>query len=391
MSRFRFEAARADGATVRGVIDAGTAGEAAAVLSGRGLFPVRVEAAPSEAGWARRPPGHARATVLQSLASLVEAGVSIERALEATVPLAGGPLRDAVRRVADRVREGASLGAALGAEPAFGRVTVGLVRAGERGAGLGAALAQAAHQLEREAETAARIRAALAYPMILLAVGAASLIVIVSVVIPRFAQLLDDVEGALPPATRLLLALSAALRAGGPWVVAGALVAATLGGYAISRCGERWHRHLLGVPLIGPIRHALATARVCRALASLLGTGVSALPALEVAGEAAGDRAVGERLGRVRDRVAEGAALSAGLAATGAVTPLAQQLAAIGEGSGRLPALLAKAAELEEQSAERRLRTLVGLLEPALILLFAALVAFVAVALLQGIYSVRPT
>jgi type II secretory pathway component PulF len=93
----------------------------------------------------------------------------------------------------------------------------------------------------------------------------------------------------------------------------------------------------------------------------------------------------------VRDRVAEGAALSAGLAATGAVTPLAQQLAAIGEGSGRLPALLAKAAELEEQSAERRLRTLVGLLEPALILLFAALVAFVAVALLQGIYSVRPT
>jgi type II secretory pathway component PulF len=76
---------------------------------------------------------------------------------------------------------------------------------------------------------------------------------------------------------------------------------------------------------------------------------------------------------------------------THAITESALQLVSIGEGSGRLPALLAKAAELEEREAERRLRTLVTLLEPALILAFAGLVAFVAAALLQAVYSLRPS
>ena len=144
------------------------------------------------------------------------------------------------------------------------------------------------------------------------------------------------------------------------------------------------------MPLIGPIRHALATARVCRTLGALLGTGTPALPALVIASEAAADAAVGGRLGRVRQHVAEGASLSAALSATGAVTEGAWQLVSIGEGSGRLPTLLAKAADLEEREAERRLKTLVTFLEPALILAFAGLVAFVAAALLQAVYSLRP-
>jgi len=72
------------------------------------------------------------------------------------------------------------------------------------------------------------------------------------------------------------------------------------------------------------------------------------------------------------------------------LTPTAQQLLMIGETAGRLPTLLAKAAELEEQEAERSLKALVALLEPALILAFAGLVAFVAAALLQAVYSLRP-
>ena len=89
--------------------------------------------------------------------------------------------------------------------------------------------------------------------------------------------------------------------------------------------------------------------------------------------------------------MAEGQVLAAALGATHAVTGTAVQLATIGESSGRLPALLRQAAELEEQLAGTRLRTLVALLEPALIIAFAAVVAFIAAALLQAVYSVRPT
>ena len=393
MTAFRYEAARSDGASVRGLLEVGSEAEATALLSARGLFPVRVEPAQRSAGWRiGRPSSRAQATLFEGLASLVSAGVPIERALRATVPLAGGRLREAVERVGTRVREGASLGSALGAEQALlSGVTIGLVRAGERGVGLGPALTQAAAQLEREADTAARIRGALAYPSLLAAVGTLSIAVIVIFVVPRFVTLLGDLGQTLPLATRILIAVSSALRQLGLVLFTVAIGGAVLLGRLARDRPEAWHQWLLTLPLIGRIRHALATARACRTLGALLGTGTPALPALAIATDAAADAAIGARLARARSQVAEGASLSSALTMTHAITESALQLVSIGEGSGRLPALLAKAAELEEREAERRLRTLVTLLEPALILAFAGLVAFVAAALLQAVYSLRPS
>jgi type II secretory pathway component PulF len=134
MTAFRFEAARADGRTVRGRLDAPSRGDAAATLSARGLFPVVVEPAPERSDalpWGRRPSARAKAIVMQSVATLVDAGVPLERALAATEGIAPVTLRDAVRRVGARVREGASFGRALEQEGAlFSGATVGLVRAG---------------------------------------------------------------------------------------------------------------------------------------------------------------------------------------------------------------------------------------------------------------------
>jgi type II secretory pathway component PulF len=134
----------------------------------------------------------------------------------------------------------------------------------------------------------------------------------------------------------------------------------------------------------------LATARAARALGALLRVGTPALAALDIARLAAGNAGVAARITRARERVAEGAGLSAALTASEALTATALQLAGIGEASGALPDLLERAAYLEETLAERRTKALVSLLEPALILAFAAVVAFVAAALLQALYSLRP-
>lgn len=393
MTAFRYRAARADGATVRGTVDAASAGAAAALLSDRGLFPVRVEptAADGERSPWRRPSARAGATVLHSLASLVETGVPLQRALEAAETVAAGPLRESVRRLAARVGEGWSLATAMAdADGLFSPVSVGLLRAGERGVGLGPALQQAADQLEREAETAARIRAAMVYPLVLLAVGTASILLIVLFVIPRFAALLQDVDAALPTTTRVLLGSSAFLREHAEALLLAGAATVSVGTAVARRHRERWSAALLGLPLIGPIRHALASARVCRTLGALLGSGVSALPALAVARDAAGDRAIAARLAQARDRVAEGETLATAFEATSAVTPVAVKLARIGENGGRVASLLTRAAELDEREAERTLRALVSLLEPALILGFALVVALVAAAILQAVYSVRP-
>ena len=269
-------------------------------------------------------------------------------------------------------------------------MTIGLVRAGERGVGLAHALDQAAAELEARAEMAGRIRAALAYPMLLAVVGTLSVALIVLVIVPRFAALLSDLGQALPTATRLLLALSDGLRRYGLVLGAALLAGAVAGVQLVSEQRAAWHAWLLGLPLFGPVRHAVATARAGRTLGVLLGTGTPALVALDIARQAVGDEAVARRLASARDRVAEGAGLAAALNGTAALSPTALELAAIGEGSGRLPDLLIRAAALEAQEAERRLKLLVTLLEPGLILAFAGVVAFVAAALLQAVYSLRP-
>jgi type II secretory pathway component PulF len=392
MTAFRYAAARADGATVRGRIEAPSRPDAAALLSARGLFPVSVEPlGDGMSWWPPRPSARSRAVVLQSLATLVDAGLPLERALAATEQGASGRLKEAVGRAAGRVREGASLAAALDAESGvFSGVTLGLIRAGERGVGLGPSLQLAACQLDREAESGERVRTALAYPALLAVAGSVSSAVIVLFVVPRFAAILGDLGETLPAATRALIDLSDLVRHYG-LLLAGVVTATMIFvGTEISRHRELFHRWLLGLPLIGDLRLGLATARVARTLASLLDTGTPALQALMIAQGAAGDAEVGERIARARERVAEGASLAVALAGVRALTPTALRLLSVGEQSGRVGAVLIKAADLDEARAERTLRVLVGLLEPALIIAFAGMVAFVAAALLQAVYSVRP-
>ncbi|HMJ57688.1 MAG TPA: type II secretion system F family protein [Gemmatimonadales bacterium] len=390
MTAFRYEAARSDGGVVRGMLDAASEPAAAAVLSARGLYPVLVEASQPSRPLFHRTSTRQMATVFESLAAFVDAGVPLEKALQATERVATGPLRDGLGRVAQRVREGSSLGGALAAEHAFSPVTVGLVRAGERGVGLGAALGQAAAQLEREAETEARVRSALTYPTLLAVVGSGAIALIVLFVIPRFAALLADLGQDLPTATRILLSLSAGVRGYGLLLGVAGVGLAIVAFRLVTERRAAWHAWLLRLPVVGALRHALASARASRTLGALLGSGTPVLAALEIAREAAGDAAVSTRIAAARGRVAEGQGLTAALDAAGALTANALQLAAIGEGSGRLPVLLAKAAQLDDAEAERRLKTLVSFLEPGMILLFAGLVAFVAAALLQAVYALRP-
>ncbi|MGH7123558.1 MAG: type II secretion system F family protein, partial [Stellaceae bacterium] len=233
-------------------------------------------------------------------------------------------------------------------------------------------------------------RAALAYPALLATAGTISVAVIVLFVVPRFAAILGDLGETLPRATRILIGLSDVVRRYGLLLGAVAIGGTVAASAEIRRRREAFHEWLLGLPVVGALRHSLATARVARTLAVLLDTGTPALQALSIAQGAAGDDAVSARLARARERVAEGTSLAMALTDTRALTPAGLQLLTVGEQSGRVGQVLFKAADLDESRAERSLRVLVGLLEPALIIAFAGLVAFVAAALLQAVYSVRP-
>ena len=393
MSGYRYEAARADGAVVSGVIDAPSATQASAELTDRGLFPLVVAAAVGDE--VRRAAASRRdlAIAFQSIAALVSVGVPLERAVGSSEQVARDALRETLAEARVRLREGQSFAQALAAgRGVVPGVVLGIIRAGERGSQLPWALAQVATHLEQEADLVARVRQALAYPLLLAVAGSASIVVIATVVVPRFAELLGELGQDLPMATRILLAGSQLLSRF--WLpVALLAVAGAWGVYEWLRrpAGrKRLEEALLATPIVGPVRHALATARVARALGGMLRAGMPLLLALDAARDAAGDLAVAERLTRARERVASGAALTASLEREGALIGSALQVIAVGESSGRLGEMTLRAGDLAAQAAERGLRSLVTLLEPALIVAFGGLVAFVAMALLQAVYSLRP-
>jgi general secretion pathway protein F len=393
MPAYRYSAARADGAIVAGLVEGATVPQASALLIERGLHPLRLVPASS---WDERRRSAGRrelALVFRSLTALVEAGVPLERALAASAALSRGRLRDCLEEAGGQLREGRSLGHALGSgRGTVPAVVVGMVRAGERGSRLGQALEQVATHLEQEADLVGRVRQALAYPTLLAVAGLASVLVIGTVVVPRFAAILGDLGQALPPTTRILLTTSSFLSAHGVALLVGLGAAAGIAAELLRRPHGRLacDRALLALPAIGPVRHALATARLSRALGGMLQSGMPLLPALEAAREAAGDLAVAERVSAACGRVIQGEPLTAALDRSRALAPVALQLYAVGESSGQLATMVLRAGDLAAQESERGLKTLVTLLEPAIVVAFGGVVAFVAAALLQAVYGLRP-
>jgi type II secretory pathway component PulF len=222
--------------------------------------------------------------------------------------------------------------------------------------------------------------------------GAGAVVLLVGVVLPRFAAILNDLGQALPPSTQIVLSAAQIFRTA---AIPGALVLITatmlIRAWSTSPNGRpHWHAWLLSLPILGRVRRSSATARYAHALSALLESGVPAGTALRSAADAAGDAAIGARLLRARDRVVHGESIAAALTAEDASTPTTIRLVRAGEESGRLAELLAHAATIEQERAERSVKNAVRLLEPALILAFGGLVAFVAAALLQAVYSVRP-
>ena len=393
-TRFAYRAARADGAFEHGVLAAESRDAAVRALAAQGLWAVDLNAARSGDELRSRLSIADLALGLRVLATLLESGLPVGKALSAMPELAPDAWTPALPGLARAVREGASLGAALERSGlAIPAVVLGIVRAGEAGSGIARAVRRAADLMDETATTRSAIRAALVYPCILAVAGTISVGILVGVVLPRFAAILADLGQALPPTTRFVLQASVLARVAAlPTGVVTLIVLGAWRAWATTQAGAvRWHSMLLAVPVLGKIRRSAATARVCAALSALLESGVPLPNSLTHAARASGDASIHERVLAARLSVISGARPSAAFLTEDALTPVASRLVRAGEETGALAAMLAHAARLENERATHRVRAAVRLLEPALILAFGGLVALVAAALLQAIYSVRPT
>jgi general secretion pathway protein F len=394
--RYRYRAATPDGHVVEGILQAPSRQTALAELHRQRLFPVAVDelaAAPTRGKGRGLSRQAAVAVWTRNVSILLGAGAPLDRALAFTASQAEHEgLADAIRDARRAVQGGSTLADALAPHPRyFGPLVVAMVAAGESSGALDVVFERMAAHLEEAAELRSQVRSALLYPALMAVVASVGVGVLLAFVVPRFAAILDDAGGRLPASTRALVAASGMLTHWWwAWLLAAAAVAYSA--YeALRRPHYRraWHLTRLSIPRVGDLELKYATAGFTRTLGLLLRNGVPMLQALRIAQAAIGNVVVADGVERAASSVAQGSALAPALAGT--LPSLAVQMLAVGEESGRLEDLCVRVADTYDGEVRRALRTAVALIEPAMILAFGALVGFVALAMLQAIYSVNST
>lgn len=394
MPVFAYRARSAAGHAEHGVVDAESVRGAWQQLRARGVFPTDLRPGDAAGGRSEHVGAADLAAVMRQLASLVGAGVPIAEALEGMADDAPSPaIHRALTLVRAQVREGASLADALATCPrVFPALHRELVRAGEASGALAAVLDRLARDGAASVARRARVRAALVYPSVMLAVTALVLGFLLVWVVPQVTRLFVETGARLPLATRLLVGGAAVLRA--TWwlwaLVAGLGALAVRRWYATAPGRRALDGLVLAVPVAGPLVAALATGRVTRILATMLGHGVPLDQALALAAGTSGNVRIAEALGAVRARVLGGDALAPSLRAQGLLGASLCRLVATGERTGTLAAAFDQAADAEDARAERTLATATGLVEPMLVVVMGGAVLLLVLAVLVPILTLDP-
>jgi general secretion pathway protein F len=330
--------------------------------------------------------------VTRALASLLPVGMPLSQALQAASNVASGDVHAAVLEVKSRVERGDTLSTALAEHPAFfSPLYIGLVRAGERSGDIDSAFTRLSAQLERDEALRGKILSASIYPLLLAVAGTLAVSVLLFFVLPKFVTLLEGSGAKLPTSTSALLALSAFLNR--IWPVLVILPFVLAGVFAWTRNSDEGRRFasraMLSLPAVNTLREYALAARFSRLLSVLLGGGAPLLVALDDTIESLGDPIAQDDVSRIRTKVREGSSLRAAVADSEIFPPLLAQLIGVGEEAGQLKEFLTKSAEIFEERTERATQRVAAMAEPAMIVIFGAIVAFVALSLLQAIYGIN--
>src|SRR5438477_234195 len=221
--------------------------------------------------------------------------------------------------------------------------------------------------------------------------GAGAVVFLMTFVIPRFATIFRDLNQAIPLPTQILLGVSSGLQQywwiGLVVVLGGVLAWRVWTGTPEGRMS--WDRALLKAPLFGPIALNVETARFARTLGTMLRSGVPMLGALAVVGEMMSNQAVGVAVSRLSDGVKRGGTVASGMQEQGMFPMLAVHMVRVGEETGRMEDMLLKVADTFETDVRVDMKRALGLLEPTIIVVMGAVVAFIVVAMLMAIFSIN--
>ncbi len=337
-------------------------------------------------------------SVARQLATLLRAGMPLVPALSAQVEQlrAGGandhPLAAIMDKIAGDVNSGSTLAAALGKHPrVFPNLVINMVAAGETSGTLEQVLLRVAEILEKRVQLAAKVKAAVAYPLMMVVVAVAVVVFLMYVVVPSITEIFLEMGRDLPWPTRMLIAVSGFVKTYLPLIGVGAFLVllALVAGYKTSAGRMFADRTKLKLPLFGGLFLKLEVARLSRTLGILLASGIPILSALEISRQVVQNRIIAKALGSVKDMVGKGDAIANAIRKTGLFPPIVYHIITTGQMSGNLEEGLGNIADMYDDEVELATKVLTSLLEPVILLFMGAVVAFIVMAILLPITDIN--
>jgi type IV pilus assembly protein PilC len=341
-------------------------------------------------------PGHVKPKELsifsRQFATMVNSGLPILRALSILgSQTESKALQKVVTQVRMDVERGSSLSAAMSKHPkAFTNLYVAMIRAGETGGVLDQVLIRLADNTEKEVELRSRVKSAMTYPVVVLAMVSLVLVAMLLFVVPQFKSIYAQLHGSLPLPTKLLLSVSDSFkRFFFVWVavaVAGAFVFKRW--KKTPRGRDTIDRVKLRVPVFGGLFHKTALARFSSTLSILLQSGVPILQSLDIVAETVNSTVVSRAVQDVQNSVKEGESIAKPLGRHQVFPPMVVQMLAVGEETGSVDTMLRKVAEFYESEVTATVDALTSLIEPLMIAVIGAAVGAAVIALYLPMFKI---
>ncbi len=377
----------------RAEIDLPSKDHVIAYLRKQKLIPVSVREKPKDISFTQRKKVKARDVVIftRQFATMINAGLPLVQALDILAKQTeNAVLKKAVQDTLYDVEAGNTLADAMSQHPKiFSQLYVNMVAAGESGGILDTILLRLATFLEKSEQLARKVKGAMIYPAVVLAVAVIAISILLLFVIPTFETVFASFNQTLPLPTRIVIGLSAILQ-GYWWAMGGGLVIAIFLlrrwiGTATGRL--KFDRFMLRVPVLGPLMRKAAIARFTRTLGTMLASGVTILDGLEITARTAGNRVIHDAVMESRTAIAGGKSIAEPLKETDVFPPMVTQMIHVGEETGDLDGMLSKIADFYDDEVDVAVENLLKVLEPALIVILGTIVGGMIVAMYLPIFG----
>jgi general secretion pathway protein F len=302
------------------------------------------------------------------------------------------PLAQTIEQIRDEVNEGGSLADGLRRHPGlFSPLFVSMVAAGESSGAIEEVLARVADILESRVQLVGKVKAAIAYPVMMIVVACATVTFLISYVVPGITGLFVEMHQELPWPTKLLIALSNFTQSY-LVVLLGAFCAIIVGLFVWYKSPEGKRRAdgiFLRLPLFGPLLFRLELARLTRTLGTLMKSGIPILPALEITQRVIQNSLITEAMKAIKESVHKGESVADAVRVTGLFPPVVYHLIATGQMSGNIEDGLIEIARMYDAEVETTVRTLTSLLEPVILVIMGGVVGFIVLAILLPVFEIN--